>query len=82
MAFTADLIQAKLKVYFDQLADLANDGVDDNDATDPEINGGALLERWKRLEGLTAWEDYVAEVFSVSTVDFFPDAENQYWTAF
>jgi hypothetical protein len=76
VASTADLIQQKLYDHFDLLDDLTlND-------SEPETNAGALLQRWRALEGLTEWEDYVAEVFTAGGPDFFPDAENAYWTAF
>jgi hypothetical protein len=71
VAATADLMQEKLEAQ--ALLD---------DPTETETNLGALFQRWKVANGLTEWEDYVAEIFSVATTDFFPDAENEYWDAF
>lgn len=47
-----------------------------------EKNCGSLLQRYRSDNGLEEWEDYVAEVFTATGPDYFPDAENAYWEAF
>ena len=69
MAATADLMQAKLDSEYS--------------ITHPnETNQGALLQRYRDEQNLERWEDYLAHIFAVSTVDTAADAENQFWDAF
>lgn len=69
MASTADLIQTKLDSEYS--------------ITFPaENNAGALLQRWRDEQNLERWEDYLAALFAVSTVDTAADAANQFWSAF
>jgi hypothetical protein len=64
---TPDLIQQKLKLEYPASA---------------ETNAGALLQRYRDDQNLERWEDYLAALFAVSTVDTAADAANQFWDAF
>lgn len=47
-----------------------------------EKNAGALLQKFRDDNNVEEWEDYLALLFGVSTVDTAGDAAKQYWDAY